>query len=42
MLQGARSLKRGLNKTDAGKLDDYFESLRAVETRLAKEERSST
>lgn len=39
MLEDARSLKRGLNTADAGKLDEYFESLRAIETRLAKEER---
>lgn len=39
MLEDARSLKRGLNKADGEKLDEYFESLRAIETRLAKEER---
>lgn len=39
MLEDARSLKRGLNAADTGKLDEYFESLRAIETRLAKEER---
>jgi hypothetical protein len=39
MLEDARSLKRGLNTADGEKLDEYFESLRAIETRLAKEER---
>jgi len=39
MLEDARSLKRGLNTADSEKLDEYFESLRAIETRLAKEER---
>ena len=39
MLEDARSLKRGLNKADGEKLEEYFESLRAIETRLAKEER---
>ncbi len=39
MLEDARSLKRGLNTADGHKLDEYFDSLRAIETRLAKEER---
>lgn len=39
MLEDARSLRRGLNAADAGKLDEYFESLRSIETRLSKEER---
>ena len=39
MLEDARSLKRGLNTADGEKLNEYFESLRAIETRLAKEER---
>ena len=39
MLEDARSLKRGLNTADGEKLEEYFESLRAIEKRLAKEER---
>jgi hypothetical protein len=39
VLEDARSLKRGLNTTDAEKLDEYFEGIRAIETRLGKEDR---
>ncbi|NBX30421.1 DUF1552 domain-containing protein, partial [bacterium] len=39
MLEDARSLKRGLSKPDGEKLEEYFESLRAIETRLGKERR---
>lgn len=39
MLEDARTLKRGLSKPDGEKLEEYFESLRAIETRLGKERR---
>jgi len=34
----ARVLKRGLNKTDNAKLDEYFQGIRDIETRLSKDE----
>ena len=34
----ARDLKRGLNRTDTAKLDEYFQGIRDIETRLSKEE----
>jgi len=37
--EDARSLERGLNAADRTKLDEYFEGIRDIETRLAKEER---
>jgi hypothetical protein len=37
VLDDARDLRRGLSRTDAGKLEEYFESIRDVETRLVKE-----
>lgn len=38
VLSDARSIKRGLTKTDIDKLDEYFESIRDIETRISKEE----
>ncbi len=38
VLADARSVQRGLNNTDADKLDEYFQSVRDIETRLAKDE----
>lgn len=37
--EDAKSVQRGLNATDADKLDEYFQGIRDIETRLAKEER---
>ena len=34
----AKRVQRGLNKTDNDKLDEYFQSVRDIETRLAKDE----
>ena len=36
--EGARSVSRGLTKTDIDKLDEYLQSIRDIETRLSKEE----
>lgn len=36
--ENARDLKRGLNKTDSAKLDEYFQGIRDIETRLSKDE----
>ncbi|MDX1946157.1 MAG: DUF1552 domain-containing protein [Pirellulaceae bacterium] len=38
VLENAHDLKRGLNSSDNAKLDEYFEGIRDIETRLAKEE----
>jgi hypothetical protein len=38
VLTDARRVQRGLNKTDTDKLDEYFQSVRDIETRLAKDE----
>lgn len=38
VLADAGHVKRGLNKTDTDKLDEYFQSVRDIETRLAKDE----
>ena len=38
VLQDAKSVKSGLNKTDTDKLNEYFQSIRDIETRLSKEE----
>jgi hypothetical protein len=38
VLADANHVRRGLNKTDADKLDEYFQSVRDIETRLAKDE----
>lgn len=34
----ARRVQRGLTKTDTDKLDEYFQSIRDIETRLSKDE----
>ena len=34
----AKSVQRGLSKTDNGKLDEYFQGIRDIETRLKKDE----
>ncbi len=34
----ANALKRGLGKTDTAKLDEYFQGIRDIETRLSKDE----
>ena len=39
VLADAKSVNRKLNKTDNQKLDEYFESVREIEVRLAKEEK---
>lgn len=36
--ENGHSLQRELNKTDNAKLDEYFQSIRDIETRLSKEE----
>ena len=38
VLEDARDLKRGLGKRDTRKLDEYFQGIRDIETRLTKEE----
>jgi hypothetical protein len=38
VLDNARSLQRGLGKNDQAKLEEYFQGIRDIETRLAKEE----
>ncbi len=38
VLTDARSVQRGLTKTDIDKLDEYFQSIRDIETRFSKEE----
>ena len=38
VLEDARSTAKGLSKTDTDKLDEYFQSIREIETRLSKEE----
>ncbi len=35
----ARDMKRGLTKSDTDKLDEYFQSIRDIETRLSKSEK---
>ncbi len=37
VLEEARFVSRGLSRDDTDKLDEYFESIREIETRLAKE-----
>jgi len=39
VLEDAKSVDRGLNAADADKLDEYFQGIRDIETRLEKEER---
>ena len=38
VLDNARDLRRGLGKQDVDKLDEYFEGIRDIETRLSKDE----
>jgi len=38
VLEDAKSTKKGLTKADTDKLDEYFQSIREIEIRLAKEE----
>jgi hypothetical protein len=38
VLEDAKSLRGGLNRADADKLDEYFQSIRDIETRLSKEQ----
>nr|WP_231746746.1 DUF1552 domain-containing protein [Maioricimonas rarisocia] len=38
VLAEARRVQRGLTKTDKDKLDEYFQSIRDIETRLSKDE----
>lgn len=38
VLDNARSLQRGLARNDQDKLEEYFQGIRDIETRLAKEE----
>ena len=38
VLEDAKDLARGLSRDDTDKLDEYFESIRDIETRLSKEE----
>ncbi len=38
-LENARSLQRTLGKNDNDKLDEYFQSIRDIETRLSREEK---
>lgn len=38
VMTDAHDLERGLNKADGNKLDEYFQSIRDIETRLAKDE----
>jgi hypothetical protein len=39
VLTDANQVRRGLNKTDVDKLDEYFQSVRDIESRLAKDEK---
>lgn len=38
VMENARTMQRGLGKTDKGKLDEYFQGIRDIETRLSKDE----
>ncbi len=38
VLEDARRVQRGLGKSDTDKLEEYFQSIRDIETRLAKDE----
>lgn len=38
VLENARDLKRGLGRTDTAKLEEYFQGIRDIETRLSKDE----
>lgn len=39
VLENARDLQRGLSRHDSAKLDEYFEGVRDIETRLGKDEK---
>lgn len=39
VLTDAKTVERRINKSDADKLDEYFQSVREIEVRLAKEEK---
>lgn len=38
VLENARSVQRGLSSADSAKVDEYFQSVRDIETRLSKDE----
>jgi len=38
VLSEARSVKRGLSRNDVEKIDEYFDSIRNIETRISKDE----
>ncbi len=38
VLEDAKSVRRGLTRNDTDKIDEYFQSIRDIETRLSKEE----
>lgn len=38
VMENAKAMQRGLGKTDKGKLDEYFQGIRDIETRLSKDE----
>lgn len=38
VMENAKAMQRGLGKTDTAKLDEYFQGIRDIETRLAKDE----
>lgn len=38
VLENARDMQRGLGKTDNAKLEEYFQGIRDIETRLSKDE----
>lgn len=38
VLEDARRVQRGLSKSDSDKLDEYYQSIRDIETRLGKDE----
>jgi len=38
VLENARSMQRGLGKQDNAKLEEYFQGIRDIETRLSKDE----
>ncbi|MEO0416603.1 MAG: DUF1552 domain-containing protein, partial [Verrucomicrobiota bacterium] len=38
VLEDAKSVQKGLTQTDKDKIDEYFQSIREIETRLSKEE----
>ena len=38
VMENAKAMQRGLGKTDKAKLDEYFQGIRDIETRLSKDE----